>query len=368
MHNSDSKSECRSEKELYDFELKGNSEKFDDSETIVESSKSSRFSWKYLLCLLTVAGLVAFGFGFRNLITSVHQKPNISATSSCYSPAVRHEWRDLNQGEQANYIDAVKCLSTHASVLNLKGTWHDDFSWIHRHIGLTTHFSAAFLAWHRYFIHVYETVLKKQCNYHGNLPYWDWSLDSSDLYASPVWDNTTGFGGNGNITLPHTLNYGRCVDSGPFADLVVQYEDGYTLPHCLTRAFAEEGFHGYSSSDVQNTTLEAILNIVDYEDFYEAVESGPHDTIPNMVRGDFWILTAPNDPIFFLHHANLDRLWWLWQQRNLTVRLSEYTGPARNGSAEEASLTNVLPMVGFAGDTKVADVIDTSKGLLCYSY
>ncbi|KAJ8070717.1 hypothetical protein OCU04_001088 [Sclerotinia nivalis] len=359
MHNSDSKSECRSEKELYDFELKGNSEKFDDSETIA---------------LLPLA-LVSETSSLRCTRSQIFQQQ---------VPAVRHEWRDLNQGEQANYIDAVECLSTHASVSNLKGTWHDDFSRIHRHIGLTTHFSAAFLAWHRYFIHVYETVLKKQCNYHGNLPYespslplpradkicryWDWSLDSSDLYASPVWDNTTGFGGNSNITLPPTLNYGRCVDSGPFADLVVQYEDGYTLPHCLTRAFAEEGFHGYSSSDVQNTTLEAILNIVDYEDFYEAVESGPHDTIPNMVRGDFWILTAPNDPIFFLHHANLDRLWWLWQQRNLTVRLSEYTGPARNGSAEEASLTNVLPMVGFAGDTKVADAIDTSKGLLCYSY
>ena len=95
-----------------------------------------------------------------------------------------------------------------------------------------------------------------------------------------------------------TLNYGRCVTSGPFADLIVLFEDGYTLPHCLTRAFTEEGFHGYSSSDVQPTAIEAILDLNDFESFYEAVENGPHDTIPNMVRGGFWILTAPNRRTF----------------------------------------------------------------------
>ena len=26
---------------------------------------------------------------------------------------------------------------------------------------------------------------------------------------------------------------------------------------------------------------------------------------------------SPNDPIFFLHHANVDRLWAAWQQANL---------------------------------------------------
>ena len=24
--------------------------------------------------------------------------------------------------------------------------------------------------------------------------------------------------------------------------------------------------------------------------------------------------TSPNDPVFFLHHCNIDRLWALWQQ------------------------------------------------------
>lgn len=30
--------------------------------------------------------------------------------------------------------------------------------------------------------------------------------------------------------------------------------------------------------------------------------------------------------MFFLHHANLDRLWWLWQSVNPSVRLYEMGG------------------------------------------
>jgi tyrosinase len=26
--------------------------------------------------------------------------------------------------------------------------------------------------------------------------------------------------------------------------------------------------------------------------------------------------TSPNDPVFFLHHCNIDRLWAIWQSRH----------------------------------------------------
>jgi tyrosinase len=31
----------------------------------------------------------------------------------------------------------------------------------------------------------------------------------------------------------------------------------------------------------------------------------------------FWS-TSPNDPVFFLHHCNIDRLWAIWQKSNPT--------------------------------------------------
>jgi hypothetical protein len=33
------------------------------------------------------------------------------------------------------------------------------------------------------------------------------------------------------------------------------------------------------------------------------------------------------DPVFFLHHTQVDRLWWIWQQRDPGRRLHEFSGP-----------------------------------------
>lgn len=37
-------------------------------------------------------------------------------------------------------------------------------------------------------------------------------------------------------------------------------------------------------------------------------------------------LLSPGDPIFFLHHTYLDKLWWEWQSQDLSQRLTEIGG------------------------------------------
>jgi len=47
------------------------------------------------------------------------------------------------------------------------------------------------------------------------------------------------------------------------------------------------------------------------------LEQTPHGSIHNAVGG--WMSqfnTAALDPIFWLHHANIDRLWSVWRARN----------------------------------------------------
>ena len=46
------------------------------------------------------------------------------------------------------------------------------------------HDSAAFLAWHRYFIHIYEEKLKEQCGYSGVLTYETLTLSQTVIEAS----------------------------------------------------------------------------------------------------------------------------------------------------------------------------------------
>ena len=74
------------------------------------------------------------------------------------------------------------------------------------------------------------------------------------------------------------------------------------------------------------------------------------------------------DPVFFLHHVNLDRLWWQWQQIKLPDRLAAYNGKANKDSKEAALLTDGLDMGGLSRNLRVFNVMDTTGGSFCYTY
>lgn len=75
-------------------------------------------------------------------------------------------------------------------------------------------------------------------------------------------------------------------------------------PHCLSRGFIDGETEGrLSGTKVSPAAVEEILNAPDYESFVIGLEKGPHNQIPNTIRGDFLLFSAPNDPIFFLHHG-----------------------------------------------------------------
>lgn len=74
------------------------------------------------------------------------------------------------------------------------------------------------------------------------------------------------------------------------------------------------------------------------------------------------------DPVFFLHHANLDRLWWEWQQED-TKRVLSYGGKApKTSSSANVQLTDMLNVGGLAWEVSVKDVMETNTDMLCYQY
>jgi tyrosinase len=77
------------------------------------------------------------------------------------------------------------------------------------------------------------------------------------------------------------------------------------------------------------------------------------------------------DPIFFLHHVQLDKLWWEWQQEVPSKRFTEYFGKAFNSSSQPdvpATLNDSLNFMGMWRDIKVSEVMRADKNLLCYRY
>ncbi|KAF2204311.1 monooxygenase [Delitschia confertaspora ATCC 74209] len=299
-----------------------------------------------------------------------YPKPNgsLSKSSKCDLIAMRREWRTLSMAQKHQYLEAVKCLKRWPSSLGLNQSYYDDFPWIHSRIGEYVHDAAPFLAWHRYFVHVYEIALMDACAYDGTIPYWNWELDWEDVTASPIWDAEHGFGSNGQPNKSkEDIVKGYCVSDGPFKEWEILYLDEEYYPHCLSRGFLTGEELEAQSESLVPERIEELLDVPNYNSFNLGLENGPHLAIPRSIRGDFSLLTAPSDPVFFLHHTQLDRLWWRWQSRERT-RIAQYEGLAAHHSHESASITDLLKMGGLAPDIPVLRVLDTESEPLCYRY
>lgn len=53
--------------------------------------------------------------------------------------------------------------------------------------------------------------------------------------------------------------------------------------------------------------------------FRTSLEVPLHNLVHRWVNGTMVNMTSPNDPVFWLHHANIDKLWGDWQRLHPTV-------------------------------------------------
>ncbi|KAH7131230.1 hypothetical protein EDB81DRAFT_950569 [Dactylonectria macrodidyma] len=305
--------------------------------------------------------------------------PNGYAPSSCKNPTKRVEWRQLKDTDKQSYINAVLCLKTKPSRLGLKTTLYDDFAYVHHKYNLIIHNVAAFLPWHRYFTHIYEGALR-DCGYTGYATYWDWTKDAKKLAKSPIMSSKLGIGGDGSDTRTEILEGQtiRCVSNGPFSKLRGAYtsisptEYKYE-PHCLYRSLIDgETEDSISLASVYNATYVGIVQKnAKFASYHTALEGGPHGVIHAAMGGEMNPSTSPNDPVFFLHHAQIDRLWWQWQQANPKTRQTDYSGVKKSAGSNaigRAALADLLLVGGMAKDVRVSDVMSTTGSVLCYTY
>ena len=60
--------------------------------------------------------------------------------------------------------------------------------------------------------------------------------------------------------------------------------------------------------------VSAVFANTTYTTFTTALEVGPHNSVHGWVGGTMGAIpTAPADPLFWMHHAMIDRVWSLWQ-------------------------------------------------------
>lgn len=132
---------------------------------LTPNSRGGRQNVRRTAKILAVIFLLVLGMFLVFMFYTVPKK------TSCHKPVVRREWRTLSPAEQLEYIGAVSCLMRQPSIIHLQASLYDDFVYTHTKAGSYSHYAAAFLAWHRLFIHTYESALRKKCAFSAELPY-----------------------------------------------------------------------------------------------------------------------------------------------------------------------------------------------------
>jgi tyrosinase len=184
------------------------------------------------------------------------------------------------------------------------------------------HNGPAFFPWHRQYILQFEKDLQS-IDPSVTLPYWDWTAPATDKNSSPF---TADFLGNDGESAPPDKpeDAGKVVD-GPFAHdgpnhWTINVKDEPQDPDYLDR-----GFGRISGSERLPTVvqLQRAMSIIYYDGpvwklgspgFRTAAEVTLHNLVHRWVNGAMVRMTSPNDPVFWLHHANIDRLWGDWQR------------------------------------------------------
>ncbi|KAJ7182211.1 Di-copper centre-containing protein [Mycena crocata] len=348
-----------------------------------------------------------------------------SAAAACTKPAVRKEWRTLSKAERTNWLDAVKCMaqlphdealtpSVDPSIsnivpMNVSGSYYDDFVYMHM-VNLNTriHDTGLFLPWHRWYVQVYEDVLKSKCGFTGVSPYWNWVQDSGGVFTSDMFDDSdpeSGLGGWGD-----PANDVRVPD-GAFSN-TSSFRLSYPSPHPLRRNFTLQPFLNFplagflSEADEElyaNATFtpaerDKMVNgfVGDFKGFQKYFEgfNGSHGAVHLMMGGDLGG-TCPgdapagcsggptfsaNEPLFWMHHAMVDKMWYDWQDSHPANKMAFSGGSVQalnnatyynefpNGAAPFLSINSTMPADGLFPEPLIADVMSTTGGILCYTY
>lgn len=83
--------------------------------------------------------------------------------------------------------------------------------------------------------------------------------------------------------------------------------------------------------------------------------------------------SSPADPIFYLHHAQVDRLWTMWQNANLAERQYAISGTGtmfNYPSSPEFQLNDTisLEILSPEGPRPIREFMNTFDGPFCYKY
>ncbi|KAG8528341.1 uncharacterized protein KY384_007259 [Bacidia gigantensis] len=284
----------------------------------------------------------------------------------------RPEWGDLSDKQHRKYIEAVKCLHKKPSIIGADKapgarSRYDDFQAAHIINTPLIHATGSFFAWHRWFLYLWDKALDEECGYSGSQPYWDWSkyvdlpfksnplIDGSETSISSNGRYIPGRNGTlqtlpvpdsssipGIFTPPGTG--GGYIYEGPFVNWTQHLGPYYnqTVTNGIkVKPNPGPNALGYNPRpiirDFNNTlllqlnTYDAVVQLIEnntsIHGFQPSFFGGAHLEAHSFISGvDNDLFTSPGDPLFWFHHAQVDRIWAIWQSADYATREAELDG------------------------------------------
>lgn len=193
-----------------------------------------------------------------------------------YSQSIRKDYREMTAAEKVDLVNAFHQLRNAPDLIDEMRTYHNsNASTIHFNLPDSPE-TDQFLAWHRMAVFEVEQAMKA-INPRISMPFWDSSEDQG--VNSPLWDNN--FMGSFDEDWGFNRNFG----------------DISLLP--------------------TPSQLNALMNTSNWLTFTNTLErdeihAGAHRWVGGLMR----TMASPGDPVFYLHHTWVDKVWKDWEQRH----------------------------------------------------
>jgi tyrosinase len=218
------------------------------------------------------------------------------------APIVRRDVMDMDVKDRffSDYASAVRKMHELSN---------DNRSWIIQariHADYCHHGELEFLHWHRHYIRFFETICAKLSgNSEFALPYWNWSKNSGRI-PTPFFDRP-------ELNVEHWNDPGQYVGKA-WGRIDTVGRRGLDKTHGLMDDPSRAGAFTLA-------TINRIKQLPSIDLFRPALEGQPHNTAHVMTGatksgkgGHMGSGLSPLDPIFWLHHCMVDRVWAEWQR------------------------------------------------------
>jgi len=232
------------------------------------------------------------------------------------------------------------------------------------------HSSPYFTTWHRWYLHYFESICRKMSGHpEFALPYWNYaSNNGASLQLPDQFRQVSPDPANPNVLFFDDRGLGFANAQADGAQNVAMNDGGF-MPFSQSQygpaLAAKQMFPSDDADHIAFDTTDPVYLALGMTGRLECV---PHDMVHVNIGG--WMQNVPSaagDPIFYMHHCQIDRLYASWEaQPGSTYNFGTTASQPDENSFKNTAMGSFVDENGVLHTEKLGGAIDTSA--LNYSY